>query len=92
MGQLDMNELLGRAATDKGFLEELCDYIKKRNKGDLEKFLHYRVRIDLSDNELNYLLKEGKPDICQCLRELSKCLEIEYDPSTDPKDTDPKRS
>jgi hypothetical protein len=91
MGQLGMDALLGRTATDEAFLDKLCTYLMQRDKDGLLKFLRYTARIDLSDKELDYLLKERKPDICQCLRELSKCLEIKYDPSTDPKDTDPKR-
>jgi hypothetical protein len=90
MGQLGMIAVIGRAATDEVFLDKLCKYLMQRNRDDLEKFLRYTARVDLSNKELDYLLEE-KRDVCQCLRELSKCLEIKYDPSTDPKDTDPKR-
>jgi hypothetical protein len=80
MTYLGLSTLLGKALTDEKTLDQLCGRLKTRNKNEI-KALEEWAGVELDKKEVDYLFKERDVDICQCLRILSKCLEIEYNKS-----------
>jgi hypothetical protein len=79
----DMRTIIGKAVTDKRFLDELCRNldIRDTDRASTQNFLRNHAT-NLDEKELEYFLSNRQINICQCLRMLQGCLAIEYDEAT----------